>query len=121
MKRMQNNPNWRKGAIKSRPKNAKMVTSQEHTSMIARSLNKQRIGSETSPDDQATANQTGTRDVSAQGNAQIQINNPIQIYHVYFTQQSQRASLDLKKKLMPFERQYMKEQKKMLNSSKRYA
>lgn len=41
-------------------------------------------------------------------NAQIQINNPISIYHVYFTQQSQRASLDLKKKLEPFEKQYLK-------------
>ena len=47
-------------------------------------------------------------------NQTIQVNNPISIYHVYFTQQSQRASLDLKKKLEPFEKSYLKHQKKMM-------
>lgn len=49
-------------------------------------------------------------------NPNIQINNPISIYHVYFTQQSQRASQDLYKKLEPFEKQYLKQQRKMMQA-----
>lgn len=62
--------------------------------------------------------QTSTSTSKAQT---IQINNPISIYHVYFTQQSQRASLDLKKKLEPFEKSYLKYQKKMMKDQGRYA
>ena len=95
--------NWRKQQSKSRPKGKNVTSTGNEPSQLGnRSKLDENACRGTSPDGEVVNSSAG-RPIGSSGgnNAQIQINNPIQIYHVYFTQQSQRASMDLKKKLQP--------------------